>query len=100
MRPWLPIVLLLAISLVAAGCSDRKHNDGNRAIEVRTLHVYRSESFDGWVLDSAAAYASYQTHAAVMEPLLRFAADGIHVKPGLAESWTYDPATFTWTFVL
>jgi peptide/nickel transport system substrate-binding protein len=95
-----PIVLLLALSLVAAGCSDSKSNAGLRAAAVRTLHVYRSESFDGWVLDSAAAYASYQTHAAVMEPLVRFAADGIHVEPGLAESWAYDADTCTWTFLL
>jgi peptide/nickel transport system substrate-binding protein len=100
MRPRLPIVLLLALSFVAAGCDDHKLNTGTHPAAVRTLHVYRSESFDGWVLDSAAAYASYQTHAAVMEPLVRFAADGIHVEPGLAESWSYDAATYTWTFLL
>ena len=65
-----------------------------------TLRIGRTESFDGWVLDSAAAYATYQTHPAVFEPLTRFAADGAGVEPGLAESWTYDDATFTWTFVL
>lgn len=65
-----------------------------------TLTVGRTESFDGWVLDSAAAYASYQTDAAVMEPLLRFAADGSSVEPGLAETWKYDETTFTWTFTL
>lgn len=65
-----------------------------------TLTVGRTESFDGWVLDSAAAYASYQTDAAVMEPLLRFAADGSSIEPGLAETWKYDETTFTWTFTL
>ena len=65
-----------------------------------TLRIGRTESFDGWVLDSAAAYATYQTHPAVFEPLTRFAADGVGVEPGLAESWTYDDATSTWTFVL
>lgn len=65
-----------------------------------TLTVGRSESFDGWVLDSAAAYATYQTHPAVFEPLLRFAADGSNVEAGLAEEWAYDAATFTWTFTL
>lgn len=95
-----PIALLLALSLVAAGCSDSKSTADQHAAAARTLHVYRSESFDGWVLDSAAAYASYQTHAAVMEPLVRFAADGIHVEPGLAESWTYNADTCTWTFLL
>lgn len=95
-----PIILLLALSLVAAGCSDSQLNTSHAAAAVRTLHVYRSESFDGWVLDSAAAYASYQTHAAVLEPLVRFAADGIYVEPGLAESWTYNADTCTWTFLL
>jgi peptide/nickel transport system substrate-binding protein len=90
----------LALAFVAAGCSDRNSNARNHATAVRTLHVYRSESFDGWVLDSAAAYSSYQTHAAVMEPLVRFAADGIHVEPGLAESWAYNADTRTWTFIL
>jgi peptide/nickel transport system substrate-binding protein len=65
-----------------------------------TLRIGRTESFDGWVLDSAAAYATYQTHPAVFEPLTRFAADGAGVDPGLAESWSYDDATYTWTFVL
>lgn len=65
-----------------------------------TLTIGRSESFDGWVLDGAAAYATYQTHPAVFEPLLRFAADGANVEAGLAEKWTYDDATFTWTFTL
>jgi peptide/nickel transport system substrate-binding protein len=63
-----------------------------------TLRVVRTESFDGWVLDSAAAYGSYQTHAAVIEGLLRPAADGQSVEPGLAESWTHDPELATWTF--
>ncbi len=95
-----PFVLLLALSLVTTGCSDNRSNASGRAAAAHTLHVYRSESFDGWVLDAAAAYASYQTHAAVMEPLVRFAADGIHVEPGLAESWAYDAGTYTWTFIL
>ena len=65
-----------------------------------TLRIGRTESFDGWVLDSAAAYATYQSHPAVFEPLTRFAADGAGVEPGLAESWAFDDATDTWTFVL
>ena len=36
-----------------------------------TLRVSRFESFDGWVMDEAAAYVSYNTHQAVMEPLVR-----------------------------
>nr|NIW86586.1 hypothetical protein [Gammaproteobacteria bacterium] len=65
-----------------------------------TLHVVRTESFDGWKLDSAAAYASYQNHGAVIEGLLRPDADGRSVEPGLAESWEHDPEAATWTFTL
>ena len=65
-----------------------------------TLTVGRTESFDGWVLDSAAAYSTYQTHPAVIEPLLRFGADGASVEPGLAENWVYDEASTSWTFTL
>ncbi|MFC9559636.1 ABC transporter substrate-binding protein [Agromyces sp. NPDC056965] len=65
-----------------------------------TLHVARSESFDGWDPDTAAAYSTYQTLQGVLEPLLRYNADGTEVEAGLAKSWTYDPAAMTWTFVL
>jgi peptide/nickel transport system substrate-binding protein len=65
-----------------------------------TLNVSRFESFDGWVLDSAAAYVSYNTHQAVIEPLLRFAADGESIEPGLAETWDYDPEVPSITFTL
>jgi ABC-type transport system substrate-binding protein len=65
-----------------------------------TLTAVRFESFDGWVLDSAAAYASYQTHQAVIEPLMRFGADGQSIEPGLAESWDYDPDGPTIAFTL
>lgn len=65
-----------------------------------TLRVARSESFDGWVLDSAAAYASYQTQYAVIETLVRSTPDGQSLEPGLAESWDYDPEGPSWTFVL
>jgi ABC-type transport system substrate-binding protein len=35
-----------------------------------------------------------------MEPLIRFAADGYNIEPGLAESWVYDPEALTLTFTL
>jgi peptide/nickel transport system substrate-binding protein len=73
---------------------------GAREAETTTLRVVRAESFDGWVLDSAAAYASYQTHAAVIEGLLRPRPDGKGVEPGLATSWKHDPKAATWTFTL
>ncbi len=65
-----------------------------------TLVATSIESFDGWVLDSAAAYVTYQTHLAVMEPLLRFGADGQSLEPGLAKDWDYDPDALTMTFTL
>jgi len=65
-----------------------------------TLRVTRFESFDGWVMDSAAAYVTYNSQQAVMEPLIRFAADGYGFDPGLAETWVYDPEALTITFTL
>lgn len=65
-----------------------------------TLRVARSESFDGWDPDKSAAYGSYQTVYAVLEPLVRFGSDGQSLEPGLAESWMYDAAAQAWTFVL
>lgn len=65
-----------------------------------TLVAASIESFDGWVLDSAAAYVTYQSHLAVMEPLLRFGADGTSLEPGLAKDWAYDPDALTMTFTL
>ena len=64
------------------------------------LKVVRAESFDGWNPDSAAAYASYQTLNAVLEPLVRVAPDGNGLEPGIATEWVYDPAALTWTFTL
>ena len=94
MRP-----LTLALCTVLAACGGG--TDGAASSSAGgTLRDGRAESFDGWVLDSAAAYATYQTHAAVFEPLLRFAPDGTNVEPGLAETWVYDEAAMTWTFTL
>ena len=95
--------LLLAASLTAAACGSdttttdtTKPNSGSSTKTGKTLKVFRSESFDGWELDSAAAYGTYQTHPAVMEPLLRFSADGTSVEPGLADKWSYDEQNRQW----
>ncbi len=90
------LTILAVLASVVAGCGSSSVKNASSG----PLHVYRSESFDGWNLDAAAAYASYQTDAAVIEPLVRFAANGKDVEPGLAKSWKYDPATTSWTFVL
>ncbi|MFF8187126.1 ABC transporter substrate-binding protein [Microbacterium sp. NPDC016588] len=66
----------------------------------RTLHVARSESFDGWDPDKAAAYSTYQTLQGVLEPLLRFAPEGDQLEPGLATAWSYDADALTWTFTV
>lgn len=65
-----------------------------------TLNVIRGESFDGWNPDSAAAYATYQTLANVLEPLLRSNPEGDDVEAGVATEWEYDAAAQTWTFTL
>ena len=88
-------VALAALALLTAGCGSSSTPQGGG-----TLRVVRAESFDGWVLDSAAAYGSYQTHAAVIEGLLRSGADGKSVEPGLAATWTHDAGARTWTFKL
>jgi peptide/nickel transport system substrate-binding protein len=92
-RGWTPAALAVtALALAASGCGDDAAGPGE------TLNVVRAESFDGWVLDSAAAYATYQTHPAVLEGLLRFAPDGESVEAGLADEWDYDEEARTWTF--
>ena len=101
MRAHSKIALLTASLLTIAACGASSTSSTNGASKRGgILHVARVESFDGWKLDSAAAYASYQTDAAVMEPLLRFAADGTNVEAGLADKWIYDAATHSWTFTL
>jgi peptide/nickel transport system substrate-binding protein len=81
------------LALVAAGCGGDEPT-----VSEDELHVVRAESFDGWVLDSAAAYATYQTHPMVLEGLLRFGSDGESVEAGLADEWEYDADEHTWTF--
>lgn len=100
---------LIAVAILA-GCSSSDGGTSETEAEAfdstatdgsnKTLTVARLESFDGWKLDSAAAYSTYQTHPAVFEPLLRFSSDGASVEPGLAEKWTYDEPTTSWTFNL
>jgi peptide/nickel transport system substrate-binding protein len=107
LRPLKAVAAVFSLVLVAAACttsSDTKNGtstaDAGTPQHGGTLRVARAESFDGWVLDSAAAYASYQTQYAVIEPLVRFASDGQSLEPGLAESWTYEAEGPSWTFVL
>jgi peptide/nickel transport system substrate-binding protein len=103
----LKIVAVVAVlALAGSACGSGADDGGAEATGAETpqrggtLRVARSESFDGWVLDSAAAYASYQTQYAVIETLVRSTPDGQSLEPGLAESWEYDPKGPSWTFVL
>ncbi|RZU65363.1 peptide/nickel transport system substrate-binding protein [Microterricola gilva] len=93
-------VLTAALMVAALSACSTGGDSAQPADADGTLHVARSESFDGWDPDKAAAYSSYQTLQGVLEPLLRFSPDGTAVEAGLAKSWSYDPAALTWTFVL
>jgi peptide/nickel transport system substrate-binding protein len=86
------LVGLLAPAMLA-GCSAAGGDSS-------TLQVIRGESFDGWNPDRAAAYATYQTLANVLEPLLRSAPSGEAIEAGIASEWTYDADALTWTFTL
>ncbi|MGH7359799.1 MAG: ABC transporter substrate-binding protein, partial [Candidatus Rokuibacteriota bacterium] len=94
-------VLLTAAAValgLGSGCGSGSESGSDSSASGETVKVIRTESFDGWVLDSAAAYASYQTHEAVIEGLLRFGSDGESVEAGLADEWDYDAEAQTWTF--
>ncbi len=119
MRYRAAIALLAVLAMFAAACSSDDSGDTTETTtagtettqasettaagggeEDGTLQVVRFESFDGWVLDQAAAWSTYQSHLAVIEPLLRFGADGKSLADGLAEEWSYDPDALTITFKL
>lgn len=106
MKTFRVVAVAAVLAIAASACDGGADDQADGAIDTGTpqrggtLRVARSESFDGWVLDSAAAYASYQTHYAVIETLVRSTPDGQSLEPGLAESWEYDPERPSWTFVL
>lgn len=106
MKAFRLVAVIAVLALAGSACDGGGDDQGADGADVGTpqrggtLRVARSESFDGWVLDSAAAYASYQTQYAVIETLLRSTPDGQSLEPGLAESWEYDPEGPSWTFVL
>lgn len=55
------------------------------------LRIARTAAIDGFKLDGAIANETYEISQAVMEPLLRYSADGKTVLPGLAESFVVAP---------
>jgi peptide/nickel transport system substrate-binding protein len=106
-KSWRGAAVVAAALLVVSACASASSQAGGASAsgagtpkQGGTLRVARAESFDGWDPDKAAAYASYQTLQGVLEPMVRFAADGKRLEPGIAESWTYDPKGPSWTFVL
>jgi peptide/nickel transport system substrate-binding protein len=98
------MVAVLGLLCAACGTSSTQGSAGNTSQGTPqrggTLNVVRYESFDGWVLDSAAAYASYQTQMAVIEPLVRFGADGKSLQAGLGKSWRSNATATRWMFTL
>lgn len=105
---WLRGAAAVAIALlVVSACGSPSSQPGGTSVSSAgapkqggILRVARAESFDGWDPDKAAAYASYQTLQGVLEPMVRFAANGKDLEPGIAQSWTYDLKGPSWTFVL
>jgi len=65
-----------------------------------TLYEARYEAIDGFKLDSITANTTYQSVQAVMEPLVRSNSAGNGYMPGLAQSWSHNPAATAWTFRL
>lgn len=94
------LALLTAVLVVAGLTACNGEGSAPATDGASTLHVARSESFDGWDPDKAAAYSTYQTLQGVLEPLLRFTPEGDQVEAGLATDWVYDAAARTWTFTL
>lgn len=94
------LALLTGVLIVAGLTACNGEGSAPETDAESTLHVARSESFDGWDPDKAAAYSTYQTLQGVLEPLLRFAPEGDQVEPGLASEWAYDATALTWTFAL
>jgi len=68
--------------------------------EETVLRVLRVSGMESWVMDTGGSYAASQNYRAVLEPLLRFSADGQSLEPGLAAEWDYDPEALTITFTL
>ena len=99
------VAAAVLLAVTAAACTSSPGQSASSAaagspVRGGTLHVVRAESFDGWDQDKAAAYASYQTLLAVLEPMVRFNANGKDIEPGIATSWSYDAKAMTWTFTL
>ncbi len=65
-----------------------------------TLRIARAEAIDGFKLDGAIANETYEISQAVMEPLLRYSADGKSVTPGLASSFAVSSDGKSITFQL
>lgn len=106
----------VVIGAVAAGCTQAEHPGQPDAVaapeEPAVLPAAAPERPPGalrvavpglpenWDPALAATPAAAQQVQHVMEPLIRYEADGRTFRSGLAESWAYDPEELTFTVTL
>lgn len=85
------VAVLVATSLV--GCSKK--------VELgAVINMFQGEDIPSLDANNATDAVSFDSLGNVMEGLVRQSQTPGEVAPGVAESWTYDEATFTWTFKL
>jgi len=85
------VAALVATSLV--GCSKK--------VELgAVINMFQGEDIPSLDANNATDAVSFDSLGNVMEGLVRQSQTPGEVAPGVAESWTYDEATFTWTFKL
>jgi peptide/nickel transport system substrate-binding protein len=101
----LPVVLVLAVMLLAAGISAgapaRSSWDARACGRTGGTLVF-AQAQDTVTLDPADATDGFSVNntSNAFDTLVRFAAQGTQVEPSLAESWTVSPDGLVWTFKL
>lgn len=83
------VLLTSVLCLTACGGPTTAKGDG-KPIEGGTLNVLRRNPFEGFELDKESLNSTFQLSQAVLEPLVRSAADGKSLEAGLATEWTYN----------
>lgn len=85
------VAVVVATSLV--GCAPK--------VELgAVINMFQGEDIPSLDANNATDAVSFDSLGNVMEGLVRQSQTPGEVAPGVAESWTYDEATFTWTFKL
>jgi peptide/nickel transport system substrate-binding protein len=88
------VATVVAASVLTACAGTASGKASSEPVAGGTLDVLRANPFEGFELDKQTLNSSYQISQAVLEPLIRVAADGRSLEPGLASSWEYsDDAT-------